>query len=248
MKYKAFKEEEVPYRVLALFGLTREMIEDLPVRVLDSIYEGRISPALPIEVKDDKGNVFRSRSRFKLSRDEDGEVNVLFYPQYKHCDLEQYDDKQQEALLSGGAIVAVSPENKNVKCFVQIDPETNQVMYVPTSAIGKNLKAFMDVFEVSTQDILRMQAGEPVTITEGNEQLTAGIDLNDRTGIRIQSGDAKRWRKGHEADLDKYNFGLWGCWIKDDEGHLKHVWEEDYTDDILAEQQKVIDRNSSMRR
>ena len=248
MEYKAFKEEEVPYGVLSQFGLTQEMIEDLPMSVLESIHEGRLSPVLPIEMKDDKGDIVKSRSRFKLSRMEDGNVNVLFYPQFKSCDLNQYDDKQQEALLSGGAIVAASPEDKDVKCFVQIDPETNHVMYVPTPVIGRNLSTLMDSFDIVTKDIIRIQNGEPVTFNEGDELITVGIDLNDRTGVRIETGDVERWRKSQDTALERYNFGLWGCWIKDDEGRLTHVFEEDYTDDILAEQQKVIERNSGMRR
>ena len=33
----SFKEEEMPYEVLEIFGLTREMIEDLPLRILQQI-------------------------------------------------------------------------------------------------------------------------------------------------------------------------------------------------------------------
>ena len=39
-RYK-FSEEEVPYGILESFGLTREMIGDLPVDVLQAILSGR---------------------------------------------------------------------------------------------------------------------------------------------------------------------------------------------------------------
>ena len=43
----SFKEEEIPYGVLETFGLTREMVEDLPLRVLQQISNGRRSPVYP---------------------------------------------------------------------------------------------------------------------------------------------------------------------------------------------------------
>lgn len=248
MEHKAFNEDEIPYVELAQFGLYREMIEDLPMTALEAIQDGRLSPVLPIQVKDENGDIIRSRTRFKLSRQEDGKVDILFYPQLKRCDLSLYSEAAQEALLKGCAIVGLSPDDGVTKCFVQIDTETNHVMYVPTPVIGRNLRTLMDSFCMSSQDILRIQGGEPVTFSEGDEQITAGIDLNDRTGVRIEVGDERKWRMNQEAALDKFNFGLWGCWILDDGGGLSYIYEEDYTDEILAEQQKVIERNSGMRR
>ena len=35
MKRNSFEESEVPYQTLAKFGLTHEMIEDLPMHVLE---------------------------------------------------------------------------------------------------------------------------------------------------------------------------------------------------------------------
>ncbi len=73
----SFKEEEIPYEVLETFGLTREMVEDLPLCVLQQISNGRRSPVLPIHVKDNQGNIIKSRTRFSLIRNEDGKVDVF---------------------------------------------------------------------------------------------------------------------------------------------------------------------------
>ena len=52
-----FELIEFPYPTLARFGLTQEMIEDLPMRVLDEICDGRHSPVLPVRVSDENGPV-----------------------------------------------------------------------------------------------------------------------------------------------------------------------------------------------
>ena len=47
MNYK-FSENEVPFGILQQYGLTQEMIEDLPLDVLQNIYNGKRSPVLPV--------------------------------------------------------------------------------------------------------------------------------------------------------------------------------------------------------
>ena len=108
--------------------------------------------------------------------------------------------------------------------------------------------SLMDSFRLTSAEIQMVQDGEPVTFMESDEMVTAGIDLNERTGIRMCTGDVGRWRSQQSTMLDKYNFGIFGCWIRDDNGDLNHVNEEDYTDEIWEEQKKVISKNSGMKR
>lgn len=61
----------MPYETLAKFGLTREMIEDLPMHVLEDIGQGRRSPVLPIQVEDENENIIKSHTRFAFVRMED---------------------------------------------------------------------------------------------------------------------------------------------------------------------------------
>ncbi len=55
MKRNSFEESEVPYQTLAKFGLTHEMIEDLPINALDDISNGRPSPVLPVSMEVNEG-------------------------------------------------------------------------------------------------------------------------------------------------------------------------------------------------
>lgn len=126
------EEHEVPYETLAKFGLTREMIEDLPMHILEDIGQGRRSPVLPIQVEDENENIIKSRTRFAFVRMEDGTVDVVFYPVLNKAPLEQYDQEQQKQLLAGKAILAdMVMDGKQSKAFVQLDAETNQVIYAP---------------------------------------------------------------------------------------------------------------------
>lgn len=88
MKQVRFEFEELPYDTLSQFGLTQEMIEDLPMQTLEEISHGRHSPVLPIKVKDENGNTITERSRFAFVRKENGEADVIFFPVLKKSPLE----------------------------------------------------------------------------------------------------------------------------------------------------------------
>jgi len=45
--------------------------------------------------------------------------------------------------------------------------------------------------------------------------------------------------------VERFSFGIYGCWVKDANGDLSYVPEEEYSDEIIAEQQKHIDRNAA---
>jgi hypothetical protein len=247
-RYK-FKEDEVPYAILEQFGLTQEMIEDLPADVYTDILNGRLSPVLPISVKDKKGRTVSARARFKLVRDADDEADIVFHPRLVHCDLNLYSYEEQEALRSGKAIISHAPDYEDAKCFVQIDSGTNQVIYVPTPVIGKNISHLMDVFELPPDKIRSLQEGHVVTLAEDDEEASVGIDLTEKSGLRLVLGDSQKWHKEKgEPTMSRYSFGIYGCWFMDPEGNLEYVHEQDYTEEFWDEMKKAIARNSGLKR
>ena len=234
-RYK-FKEDEVPYAILEQFGLTQEMIEDLPADVYTDILNGRLSPVLPISVKDKKGRPVSARARFKLVRDADDEADIVFHPRLVHCDLNLYTYEEQEALRSGKAIISHAPDYEDAKCFVQIDSGTNQVIYVPTPVIGK-------------REIQAIQDGDVVCINDEDEEVSIGIDLTEKSGLRLVLGDSQKWHKEKgEPTMSRYSFGIYGCWFMDPEGNLEYVHEQDYTEEFWDEMKKAIARNSGLKR
>ncbi len=91
MKRERIELNELPYQTLAQFGLTQEMIEGLPMNVLEDLADGRHSPVLPIEVADESGERIKSRTSLAFIRKMDGQVDVVFYPALKNSPLERYD-------------------------------------------------------------------------------------------------------------------------------------------------------------
>ena len=238
-----FNENEIPYQTLEQFGLTHEMIEDLPTHVLNDLCEGRRSPLLPIQVNDEEGSAIKSQTRFSLVRNASGDVDILFYPKLQEADLSAFTEQERSALEKGKSVVASvkDKDGNRIPSYVQLDAETHQVLTAPVQVIGRNLQLINNDIHLSTMELNSLQKGDPVTFArEGDDDaITVGIDLNERTGLRFVPGDARNWSEQRTRDWDKYNFGVYGCWVMDDDGNLDYVHEEDYTDELWNEQRKA---------
>lgn len=240
-----FEENEMPYSTLDRFGLTQEMIDDLPTDVLQSIYNGRKSPVLPIKVQCEDGEIETARTRFSLIRTKEDNVDVLFYPQLDEYDLALFNEQQKQKLLEGKHIIGYLESNepgneKGAMKFFQIDPESKQVLSVATPVIGRNIQYVADRYNLTGAELQKMQNGEVLSIlNDDDDEISVGIDLNSNTGIRFASGDEQVWKRESKRDWDKYNFGIYGCWMTDDEGNLDYVPEEDYSEEMWNEQKKL---------
>ena len=193
MNYK-FSENEVPFGILQRYGLTQEMVEDLPLDVLQNIYDGKRSPVLPVQMTADDGELVKDRTRFSLVRKNDGTVDVIFYPIREEIDLKNLNDAQRQRLEANKPIIGYRHEGeteaeRGPKCFIQLDPENMQVLSVTTPVIGRNLQYVMDDLHLTGAEIQKIQNGEVLTIDLNDELVSVGIDLNSKTGIRYAAGD-----------------------------------------------------------
>ena len=76
MEEKRFSREDYPLDILAEFGLTEEMIYDLPDFVHETIERGGKSPLLPISIEQPFG-VTRGFAKFSLIDTDEG-IDVMF--------------------------------------------------------------------------------------------------------------------------------------------------------------------------
>ena len=258
MNVNKINSSEIPYSVLETFGLTRNMIDDLPMDVLSQIMLGQCSPVLPVEVEGENGEKVRSRARFSLVYAQDGTVDVVFHPVFqpigeKICMVTRdlttgkeklkimdtckvYSDVVVEELKAGRVVMdyMTADDGRKVKAFLQLDPETNEVLAVPTVVIGRNLQTLVGEFDLTVAETNCIQNGEVLTIAQEDEQISVGLDLNSPTGLRFEKGNEKRWKEGGMRQWNKYSVGVFGCWMMDD-GELSYIREEEYTEEIWDE-------------
>ncbi len=261
MNVNKINNSEIPYYVLETFGLTRNMIDDLPMDVLSKILSGQRSPVLPVEVDGVNGEKVCSKARFSLVYAEDGKLDVVFHPvfepigekicmvtrdmatgkeQLKMMDTRAvYSDAVMDGLKAGRVVMdyITAGDGRKVKSFLQLDPETNEVLAVPTAVIGRNLQTLVGEFGLTVAETNCIQNGEILTIAQDEEQVSVGLDLNSATGLRFEKGDEKRWKEGGVRQWNKYSVGVFGCWMMEN-GDLSYIPEEEYTEEIWDEIEK----------
>lgn len=235
-----FDQDKFPYNTLAGFGLTKEMIDDLPENVQYTINKGGRSPLLPMEIPAKFGSI-SIQAKFRLTNTirEDGTLELVFYPKLKEATLDVFSESEKALLREGRAVFAkidipdmADPDNKHREtCYVQIDPDTNHVFYTHSSVIARNIRGMDSELSLNSEDIKALTRGELVTIKEP-ELLTIGINLFTDTGVFVCHGDAETWKAVIDKSMPQYSFGVEGCWVNE-EGDLYYVKEEDFSDDMV---------------
>ena len=251
MQEKRFHREDYPLDILSEFGLTEEMIYDLPDFVHENIEMGGKSPLLPITIQQPFGET-QLYAKFCLFETENG-MDVLFFPKLKSINLDQFAEHNKKLLLAGKVIVADIEDPKDdtdgeephtIKAFVQIDKDTNDVLYAPTQVIGRNLSAIAGEYDLDGEQLQRFWKGELVTITESNDQgidepVTIGVDLFSDKGVVVIPGTADLWENIVRRTMPEYSFGNDGCWVNR-QGQLQYVPDDEFTKEIYD----VLNRNA----
>ncbi len=237
--FEKFTEQEIPYGILEKFGLTQEMVDDLPANVRQRLLTSRWTPVLPIITEDEYGEKHRAYARISLVRKTDGTVDVCFAPYCGFDKMDNYPDKDQEK-LRGGAVIVANVTDKNgvrTRCYVQFDKTTNQNMYVPVLLIQQNISILADRMGLDYTDREKLQDCDILEIPDKEDMASVGIDLFDRSGLRLADGDRTVWlNEAYSTEiLPKYNFGICGCWVTDDNGNLTYYKDDEYTPEIEQE-------------
>lgn len=241
-----FSLEEIPYGKLENFGLTREMIDDLPQVITQRLMASRATPPIPVLTNGQNGEKVMSLARITLVRLQDGTVDVMLAPRWKAYDLDAYSDALQRNLLDGKVIMA-DIEGKGT-CYGQYDDCIQQVMTVPVGVIRQNI----DIIKRNRPYMSHAQAeiiakGKVLELCDPNGSMASiGIDLEEICGIRYADGDTIAWEQEKKAErLPKYNFGIFGCWQADDNNCLTYTPESDFTQELWNEQRRAGQQNAA---
>ena len=229
-KFERFSEQEIPYKTLARFGLTQQMIDDLPASIKERLMSSRSTPLLPV-LWETEGKPIKVMAKVALVRVPSGEVDARFMTQWESNDLSAFNDEQRQQLLDG--MVICTDTGQNGECFCQYNSLIKQVMMVPAEIVRHNVAVLKDIFQLDTTDENDILSGQSVEHTGPMEAIAARIDLNEQCNVRVVYGNKKTLEEDITADnLPKYNFGYYGCWVCNDNNMLSYVPEEEYDEEM----------------
>ncbi len=237
--FKSFTEREVPYEVLNEFGLTEEMISDLPKSVMQRLLSGRRTPIMAVHIPgDDKNKDNAKPAQISLTRKEDGTVGILMAPIFAVNDLEDFPEEKRDTLRKGLPAFTVIPGEG--PCYIQLNTDINQVMTVRTSLVDNNIVNLAARIGLSQEDIDDIRDCRVIEKVIRDDDVALGIDLNERCCLRASKGKYEQWVEEMNArNLPPYTFGIFGCWIADGNNVMSYVYEDDYDDNLRQQQKRV---------
>lgn len=236
-----FAENEIPYKKFESIGFSQEMVDDLPEVVMNKLLSGNWTPILPIRVDLGDGVKRTIQARLKLERRAEV-VDILIAPRSEMADLEDFTPDEQNTLRSGKVIITKMPGKE--QCFVQLDDKTNRVLYIPVSLMEDNLATLQSELELSNEQVAQMCTGNVLLVDKQEGTFTFGLDFLADGGIKVVSGDREQYDNAASQELPTFNFGIYGCWIKDDDNSFKdYISEDDYTEEMQREFYHLGDEN-----
>ena len=236
-----FAENEIPYEKFESIGFSQEMVDDLPEVVMNRLLSGNWTPILPIRVELGDGVKRTIQARLKLERRDEG-VDMLIAPRSEMAELEDFTPDEQNTLRSGKVIITKMPGKE--QCFVQLDDKTNRVLYIPVSLMEDNLSTLQSELELSNEQVAQMCIGNVLSVDRQEGTFTFGLDFLSDGGIKVVSGDREQYDNAASRELPAFNFGIYGCWIKDDDNSFReYISEDNYTDEMQREFYHLADEN-----
>ena len=134
MNIQRIEENEIPYEELGKFGLTQEMIDDLPEAIMNRLLSGEKTPLLSSSKNDSKDNPMKAT--IWMSREENGVVTGFDRPYDNVRDYSDFSKSQQKTLLSGG--VVLTELKGQPSSYYQMDEDTNRILSCPADCLMNN--------------------------------------------------------------------------------------------------------------
>ena len=240
---KKFLMNEMPWGEFKQLGLSEEQFLDLPKESIDRIMTGRLSPLMKMRFVDEEGNTMKVPEslklsqnedgslsvKFKLVRDDDGNVHVQLQP--KRLDVKMQigettiTPEQLERMKNQESVrTMIRKDGKDEMYYVQLDKDLNILQMgkeknvVIPNAIG-------DVV-IGNEIEQRLREGKPVELEVGDTKVTIGVDLNDKNGFRVVEGDMDEWKQRKLEQWDRVTPGVKGYWKTTENGWAYELHHE----------------------
>lgn len=243
MPKRKYTEQDIPLDILEKFGMTQQMVEDLPQSERNKLMDGSFTTEMPISITHEDGSVIRTKAAIKIISKGNDEIDLLVAPMWKRNELQGFSEEEVNNLRAG-KVLLISGPHKGDK-YVQLDDVSNHVISEEAELIQHNIQVYQKLFDLDEDETSDIMKGDPITIGDIDDPFTIGVDLHSPEGIHHVDGDKIEWEKTRRGDiLPHFNFGMFGCWVTDDNGTLDHyVVEEKYTKQMIDEMQRVAEQN-----
>ena len=178
--------------------------------------------------------------KIQLAYDKNDRLQLLTYQIHREVDNTlKLNDIELDRVRKGDVIQKEFQEGEKRKMrYVQLDKETNSLMYRDVSTIK---------FEDKLQEVDKIKdiglglgqkealvSGKPVELEVGDQKVTVGVDLREPQGFKVMRGDMEEWKRQDAIRYDDAHEGFMG-YVQTDENR----WEYKQVVDKLRHEESV---------
>ena len=141
-----------------------------------------------LKAENGEGKTIERVGRLRMQKNPDGSVEMKVYyrnDEVKSDELKLSKNDLEKIQEQGVIYTELNIGGSRNRYFVQLDRETNCLLYEKAERIGQNIPE--DIFGVKIDRELRDQIreGKQVTVKSGNKEYTIGIDLLSEGGFSV---------------------------------------------------------------
>ena len=237
---KRILEAPLPLDKLQKVGITRESFDAMPDRLKETLLSGHITPLMVLHMKADNGKTVEIPMKLQLAFDKNNKLQLLTYHINREVDNRmRLTDKELDRVKSGDSVLKeVKVDGKRKQRYVQLDKETNSLMYrdIATVKLDEKLAEMEKVKDIGL-GLNQKEAvllGKPVELNVGDEKVTIGVDLREPQGFKVVNGDMDEWKRQQAIRYDDANDGFIG-YVQTDENR----WEYKQVVDRLRHEESI---------
>ena len=226
-KSNKMKMAPVPLEKLEKLGITRQSFDAMPKELKDPLLSGHITPLMRLRIPADNGKIVEIPMKLQLAFDKSDNLQLLTYQINREVDNRiRLTDAELDRTRKGEAVLKeVKVGNERKQRYVQLDKETNSLMYrdVATVQLEKKLQDLEKVKDIGLGLNQKEAAllGKPVELNVGDEKVTVGVDLRQPQGFKVVKGDMEEWKRQQAIRYDDAHEGFMG-YVQTDENRWEY--------------------------
>ena len=169
------------------FGISECEFWNLSWKDMNRLTQGKTID-VTLKAENGEGKTIERVGRLRMQKNPDGSVEMKVYyrnDEVKSDELKLSKNDLEKIQEQGVIYTELNIGGSRNRYFVQLDRETNCLLYEKADRIGQNIPE--DIFGVKIDRELRDQIreGKKVTVKSGNKEYTIGIDLLSEGGFSV---------------------------------------------------------------
>ena len=176
-----FQEKDIPYEQFARLGYNKRDILFMNKEDLKQLLSGKRTSLMEINSVDGKQLSKGIKAKFSLTRDKDGNVNLVLHPVRNEIQNDIKLNATQLEKLKQGQIIMKKIDDENY--LVQLDKDNNEILKAKVKDII--IPSHIENIELGQEQKQKLKKGEPIILVADNKEFQVSVDLNARIGYRF---------------------------------------------------------------